>query len=331
MVVVRNQAAVRVPVLQAPLAVGRVPRAALPPTARSTARCPARSTYDPIVGSSGNTVAAGRPRRRRDAVVGGVRRASRRAAAVKHLFRNAPMNSCRPRMPKTVKKKTHSRMTLPIMGIARMTVPMSVRMPGSTESVRSGRGTRDGRGAPRRSPRPARATPGTPPPPRSPSRSSRPAGRRLRRAIIEVLRQLPTCAWSRDSCSAVGIGPNGAGKSTLLRTLVGLVGRSGLRAVCTRPRPRSRRSAPLEIRRLRQLPARRRPASTSRWPRRPPESPDFEHGLTRSMRDPRPTTPRSATGRAFDGRLARSEQESASATTRPTGNPSALVATVGSR
>ena len=57
------------------------------------------------------------------------------------------MNSCSPRMPKTVKKKTHSRMTLPIMGIARMTVPMSVRMPGSTESVRSGRKTRTTRSA----------------------------------------------------------------------------------------------------------------------------------------------------------------------------------------
>ena len=50
-------------------------------------------------------------------------------------------------MPKTVKKKTHSKRTLPIMGIARMTVPMSVRMPGSTESVRSGRRTRTTRSA----------------------------------------------------------------------------------------------------------------------------------------------------------------------------------------
>ena len=52
------------------------------------------------------------------------------------------MNSCKPSMPNTVKKKTQKSMTLPIMGMARMTVPMSVRMPGSTESVRNGRKTR---------------------------------------------------------------------------------------------------------------------------------------------------------------------------------------------
>ena len=64
------------------------------------------------------------------------------ATSVKHLFRRMPMKMLRPKMPKMVKKKMQNSNTLPIMGTDRMIVPMSVRIPGSTESVLSGRSTR---------------------------------------------------------------------------------------------------------------------------------------------------------------------------------------------
>mmetsp|Transcript_3121 Transcript_3121/g.13531 ORF Transcript_3121/g.13531 Transcript_3121/m.13531 type:complete len:231 (+) Transcript_3121:5495-6187(+) len=64
------------------------------------------------------------------------------ATSVKHLFLRMPMKMLRPKMPKMVKKKMQNSTTLPIMGTDRMIVPMSVRIPGSTERVLSGRSTR---------------------------------------------------------------------------------------------------------------------------------------------------------------------------------------------
>ena len=61
---------------------------------------------------------------------------------VKQRLRNAPRNTCRPKMPKMVKKKTHKSMTLAIIGTARIIVPIKTRIPGNMESDRSGRRTR---------------------------------------------------------------------------------------------------------------------------------------------------------------------------------------------
>ena len=61
---------------------------------------------------------------------------------VKHLFLSAPMNTSKPKMPKMMKKNTVSSMTLAIIGTDRIIVPISTRMPGNIDSVRSGLRTR---------------------------------------------------------------------------------------------------------------------------------------------------------------------------------------------
>ena len=67
------------------------------------------------------------------------------------------MNVWRPKMPNTVKKNTQNNNTFPIIGIARSIVSMSVRIPGMTESDRSGRRTRTTRRAETPPPMPGRS------------------------------------------------------------------------------------------------------------------------------------------------------------------------------